>query len=543
VIASANEYDAFLIGFPYDFGAAPIAPTPVSPRSYLVFFDWDKATMTDSTQEIAAPNYQLQHTAHEVCPSSITAGATATLMVVPGQALAPAVVLGSVLFAGSKLPDVGVVALNAGTVAMTTTDADGTLSSTGLTATYALDPTAPSSEMFQTGDSANFTAGFAVPQALINLAMNWSHAMLSLGGGSLVVTGDPSFLALGECHRTINLSSYENIVTWGNGVETIIIARLQEKLQAGNGTGTVTPSGSLTDNITVTGVARNAVIGLRNDNGTNGTVSITDSLNSITISSWSDVINAGTTGGVVDTPAGNAVTFDGGRYTFHPAVALSLCSYLVFFDWDKETVTDGTQEISAYGYRVQRTAPLGEELQSYSDSTGLTDALTVIARQTLVLDSETLVLAPVTITNSMLFCEPVAQAGTNVIPTTTADANGTFSFAGLTTSTYALDPTAPSSEMFQTGDPDNVATGFAVLQSLFNLIDYDNIVTCVNGIETITFVGLQETLQAGNVTGTVALASTPSNLGARLVVAPEPSPSMADFGRSLAAWVPQSQML
>jgi OmpA-OmpF porin, OOP family len=56
-----NEYNnAFLVGFRYNFGVAPpppapapvAAPAPAPARSYLVFFDWDKATLTDRARQI-----------------------------------------------------------------------------------------------------------------------------------------------------------------------------------------------------------------------------------------------------------------------------------------------------------------------------------------------------------------------------------------------------------------------------------------------------------------------------------------------------------
>jgi outer membrane protein OmpA-like peptidoglycan-associated protein/opacity protein-like surface antigen len=52
--------NAFLIGFRYNFGVQPpppppapvAAPAPAPARNYLVFFDWDKATLTDKARQI-----------------------------------------------------------------------------------------------------------------------------------------------------------------------------------------------------------------------------------------------------------------------------------------------------------------------------------------------------------------------------------------------------------------------------------------------------------------------------------------------------------
>jgi len=56
----AQYNNAILIGFRYNFGVAPpppapapvAAPAPAPARSYLVFFDWDKATLTDRARQI-----------------------------------------------------------------------------------------------------------------------------------------------------------------------------------------------------------------------------------------------------------------------------------------------------------------------------------------------------------------------------------------------------------------------------------------------------------------------------------------------------------
>src|SRR5271165_4372047 len=55
-----NDYNyAFTVGLRYNFGVAPppppapmAAPAPAPARSYLVFFDWDKATLTPRAQQI-----------------------------------------------------------------------------------------------------------------------------------------------------------------------------------------------------------------------------------------------------------------------------------------------------------------------------------------------------------------------------------------------------------------------------------------------------------------------------------------------------------
>lgn len=78
------------VGFTYAFGSAPapvpapvatpVAPSPVS-RSYLVFFDWDKANLTDRARQIvaeaAANSTKVQYTRIEVNGYTDTSG-TAT---------------------------------------------------------------------------------------------------------------------------------------------------------------------------------------------------------------------------------------------------------------------------------------------------------------------------------------------------------------------------------------------------------------------------------------------------------------------------------
>jgi len=82
-----NDFNhTILVGFRYAFGvtpppAAPVAaPVPASPisRSYLVFFDWDKATLTDRARQIvaeaAANSTKVQYTRLEVNGYTDTSG-------------------------------------------------------------------------------------------------------------------------------------------------------------------------------------------------------------------------------------------------------------------------------------------------------------------------------------------------------------------------------------------------------------------------------------------------------------------------------------
>jgi OOP family OmpA-OmpF porin len=82
--------NTFLFGVRYNFGAAPppppaapipvAAPAPVPSRSYVVFFDWDKASLTDRARQIvkdAADNStRVQYTRIEVNGYTDTSGKT-----------------------------------------------------------------------------------------------------------------------------------------------------------------------------------------------------------------------------------------------------------------------------------------------------------------------------------------------------------------------------------------------------------------------------------------------------------------------------------
>jgi len=83
-----NDYNhSVLVGFRYAFGVAPApvvapvaAPVPASPvsRSYIVFFDWDKAVLTDRAKQIvseaAANSTKVQTTRIEVNGYTDTSG-------------------------------------------------------------------------------------------------------------------------------------------------------------------------------------------------------------------------------------------------------------------------------------------------------------------------------------------------------------------------------------------------------------------------------------------------------------------------------------
>ncbi len=59
ITSNSNHNYSFLVGIRYNFGVAPppppppvVAPAPAPARSYLVFFDWDKANLTDRARQI-----------------------------------------------------------------------------------------------------------------------------------------------------------------------------------------------------------------------------------------------------------------------------------------------------------------------------------------------------------------------------------------------------------------------------------------------------------------------------------------------------------
>jgi len=79
-----NYNHSFLVGVRYNFGQAPAAPAPAAApaaapaRSYLVFFDWDKATLTDRAKgiikEAADNSRKVQYTRIEVNGYTDTSG-------------------------------------------------------------------------------------------------------------------------------------------------------------------------------------------------------------------------------------------------------------------------------------------------------------------------------------------------------------------------------------------------------------------------------------------------------------------------------------
>jgi OOP family OmpA-OmpF porin len=86
VTLSNNYNHAVLVGLRYNFGVAPPPPPPAPAavpaqapaRSYLVFFDWDKATLTDRARQIiaeaAANSTKVQYTRIEVNGYTDTSG-------------------------------------------------------------------------------------------------------------------------------------------------------------------------------------------------------------------------------------------------------------------------------------------------------------------------------------------------------------------------------------------------------------------------------------------------------------------------------------
>jgi OOP family OmpA-OmpF porin len=83
VVRTDDFNHSILVGVRYNFGIAPtptpiVAPAPAPARSYLVFFDWDKATLTPRAQQIireAADNStKVKYTSIEVNGYTDTSG-------------------------------------------------------------------------------------------------------------------------------------------------------------------------------------------------------------------------------------------------------------------------------------------------------------------------------------------------------------------------------------------------------------------------------------------------------------------------------------
>ncbi len=86
VLLGPSFNHSFLVGIRYNFGVAPPPPPPAAAavpaqapaRSYLVFFDWDKATLTDRARQIiadaAANSTKVQYTRIEVNGYTDTSG-------------------------------------------------------------------------------------------------------------------------------------------------------------------------------------------------------------------------------------------------------------------------------------------------------------------------------------------------------------------------------------------------------------------------------------------------------------------------------------
>jgi outer membrane protein OmpA-like peptidoglycan-associated protein len=85
-LKATNDYNhSFLVGIRYNFGVAPppppppvVAPAPAPARSYLVFFDWDKYSLTDRARgiikEAAVNSTKVQYTKIQVNGYTDTSG-------------------------------------------------------------------------------------------------------------------------------------------------------------------------------------------------------------------------------------------------------------------------------------------------------------------------------------------------------------------------------------------------------------------------------------------------------------------------------------
>jgi hypothetical protein len=376
---------------------------------------------------------------------TVAAGQTLALAaetLTPGTAAATATLTGTATYGGAGQAGVAVTLLNAsgGTVATTTSGADGTFSFAGLAAgSYQVQYAAPSGEVLQSGPASAATGLTGV----VALAAGQTLALAAetLAPAPATLTGSVTYGGSGQAGATVMLLNSVGAVvaittSGGSGAFSFT------NLSPGNYSVQYTaPSGEALQS----GPA-NAATGLTA---------------ALTLAAGQTLALTAETLAPLPATLTGSVTYAGAGQAGVTVTLLNAAGSSVATTTSDAGGAFGFSGLAAGAYRVQYTAPSGEVLQSgpANAATGVTAAVTLAAGQTLALAAETLAPAPATLTGSVTY-GGAGQAGVVVtlltsaggtVASTATDGTGAFAFTNLAAGSYQVAYTAPSGELLQSG--------------------------------------------------------------------------------------------
>jgi beta-glucanase (GH16 family) len=414
---------------------------------------------TFSFANLGAGTYQVQYTAPagEVLQSTgLATGLSQPVTVTLGQANplpavvlapAPATISGSVVYQGAAQSGVTVTLIDAGgnTDGSVQTASDGSFSFTGLAAnTYTVDFTAPTGEVLAVGGPADPTSDQTAPITVV-AGESVSLAPQALIPAFASVSGNVVLSGVGQAGVAVALLNAAGQVaatttTDVNGLfsfASIIPGNYEIQYTAPSGD-VVQGASDITPSIYVS-----TVLNLGAGESTNVSAVL------LPAASMSGTVKYGTT-----LQGGNIATLvDSGGNIVASTTTASNGTY-------------GFSGLAAGTYQVQFTPPTTEA------ATTLT--ATVTAGQALALPTETLVVAPASISGTVTL-NGAAEAGAVVslinvygqtAATTTTDSSGAFSFTGLVASNYVVKYTAPTGAVLGVAGPAAVGNGQTPWQSV-----------------------------------------------------------------------------